>query len=245
MKNHSPTPETALGFQPTAVSVKPAKAGRRLRKALQIGSVIIVLLLAWIAIDLFVPRSTSLRQFDAAEMARLDTAMWRSYYDKERFLLFRQLTELMQQQYRMPFFRAHATAFRAAKAAFVFKDGKGRSDYEKALPDLVKFYGAIHQMGDIDFNIERAAKLELEWWIVHRERKRHAPGDLERTLAEAAAEIYQVPASSLTDYARLRTEAMLIRDDKAEYQSLTEHDWQHIDELLQTSWTSLHQAVNR
>ncbi len=40
----------------------------------------------------------------------------------------------------------------AANAAFVFKQGKQRADYEKALPDLVKFYRAIRQMSDIPFD---------------------------------------------------------------------------------------------
>jgi hypothetical protein len=36
----------------------------------------------------------------------LETAMWRSYCDKERLKLFNQLSELLRKQYRMPVFVA-------------------------------------------------------------------------------------------------------------------------------------------
>jgi hypothetical protein len=186
-----------------------------------------------------------MRDFDPEEVARLETAMWRSYYGRERARLFAQLAELLRTQYRLPFWRSNAVAYRAAKAAFVFKDGRGRADYERALPDLVSFYEAIRAVSDTDFDVARAARLELEWWIVHRERKRHAPGDLEHALAALPAELYRVPASRLEEHARHRAAAMLIRDTTAEQGRTTEHDWQRIDELLRQSWRSLHQVVNR
>jgi hypothetical protein len=217
----------------------------RFRKILLSLVVVIAIISVSIAIDLFGPRSTSLRQFDPNEVARLETAMWRSYYDKERVLLFRQLAELMRTQYRLPFFRSNVVAFQAAKAAFVFKEGRGRSDYEKALPNLVNYYRAIHQIGDVNFDSSRAAKLELEWWIIHRERKKYGHEALNRALAELPAEIYQIPAARLMEHARLRAEAMLIRDDKAEAGGVSEEDWKRIDELLRASWQALSRTVNQ
>ena len=222
----------------------PARRRGRARRVLKVLGAILAPLLLWAAFDLYAPRRTSLREFDADEVARLETAMWRSYYSRERARLFVQLGELLRTQYRLPLVRSNVVAYRAAKAAFVFKDGRGRADYEKALPDLFKFYEAIRTVGDVDFDAERAARLELEWWIVHRERKRHAPGDLERALADLAAEIYRVPAERLSEHARLRAEAMEIRDDKAEQGGVNEDDWRRIDELLHQSWRSLHRAVN-
>src|SRR5215210_936431 len=125
-----------------------------------------VLLGAWIAFDLYKPHKVDIRDFEADEIARLDTAMWRSYYSRERLRLFGQLTELLRTQYRLPFWRSNAVAYRAAHAAFVFKDGHSRADYERALPDLVRFYQHLRDVSDIEFDVERAARLELEWWIV-------------------------------------------------------------------------------
>jgi hypothetical protein len=214
------------------------------RRWLLIVLALVLLSLAWAAIDIYGPRQTDVRRFDPAEVARLDTEMWRSYYARERFLLFRQLAELLRTQYRLPFLRSNLVAYKAAKAAFVFKEGKSRSDYEKALPYLLSFYAEIRKVSNIEFNVERAARLELEWWIIHRERAKYQPSDLERALAEAAAEIYQVPVETLSEHAYLRAEAMRIRDTKAEQGGVTEEDWKQIGELLRASWLSLSRVVN-
>lgn len=205
--------------------------------------VIMLMALGWAGIDMYGPRRTDIRRFNPQEVARLDTAMWRSYYARERFLLFRQLAELLRTQYRLPFLRSNLTAYHAAKAAFVFKDGKSRADYEKALPYLISFYTEIRRVSNIEFNVERAARLELEWWIIHRERAKYQPADLERALAELAAEVYQVPAEKAMEHARLRAEAMKIRDTRAEQGGVTEEDWKKIDELLSASWQSLSSAL--
>lgn len=219
------------------------KPGKRSR-AKWVVLIIIALVIAWLGYDLYGPRSSRLRDFDPDEVARLETEMWRSYYAKERVKLFTQLAELMRSQYHMPFATSNAVAYQAAKAAFVFKEGKKREDYEKALPNLIKFYQAIRDGSDTPFDVEKAAKLELEWWIVHRQRARHEPGELDRALAELPAEIYQMPAEKLIEHARLRQEAMTIRDKQAEAGGVTEEDWKKIGELLRASWQSLWKAVN-
>ena len=218
---------------------------RRRSKIKWIVLAVIALIIAYGLFDLYGPRSTRLRQFDADEVARLETAMWRSYYDRKPVKLFRELSELLRTQYNLPFVRSNAVAYQASKAAFVFKDGHNRDEYERALPNLVKFYRDIREVGDIPFDVDRAARLELEWWIIHRERKSHAPGDLARSLAELPAEIYQMPAERFMEHGRLRAEAMTIRDDKADAGGVTEADWARIDELLHQSWRSLHDAVNQ
>lgn len=200
--------------------------------------------LVYLVYDLYLPHRTRLRDFDPHQVARIETQMWRSYYDKKRLALFNQLAGLMRTQYRMPLVRSNEAAYQAAKAAFVFKEGKQRADYEKALPNLINFYRDIRAQSDTPFDVERAARLELEWWIIHRQRAQHQAGDLARSLAELQAEIFRLPVERFTEHARLRAEAMTIRDDKAEAGGVSEADWQHIDELLQGSWLSLWKAVN-
>src|SRR5437762_9066741 len=142
-------------------------------------SLILALLICGVLYDLFFPRTTHMREFDPDEVARLETAMWRSYYERQRVRLFNEATELLRTQYHMTPVKSNVVAYYAANAAFVFKEGKQRSDYEKALPDLIKFYSSLHNTSDIDFDVNKVAKLELEWWIIHRQRAQHAPGDLD------------------------------------------------------------------
>jgi hypothetical protein len=205
--------------------------------------VVLAAIVGWVVYDLYAPRTAHLREFDPNEVARLETAMWRSYYEKQRLRLFNQLSELLRSQYNMPLIRSNRVAYYAADAAFVFKKGKQRSDYEKALPALIKYYDSLRKMSDIPFDVDRAAHLELEWWIIHRERANHAPQDLPRALAELQAEIYRVPVERLAEHAALRAEAMTIRDTRAEQGGVTEADWARIDELLHQSWRSLSAVV--
>jgi hypothetical protein len=204
----------------------------------------LLLLAGGVLYDLYFPRTAKMREFDADEVARLEAAMWRSYYDKKQVQLFNQLSELLRTQYHMPLVRSNQVAYYAANAAFVFKDGKTGQDYEKALPDLIKFYGAIRKMSDIPFDVDRVARLELQWWIIHRERWKRQSDELPKALAELQAAIYGVPVDRVMDHGRLRAQAMAIRDMKADSgQPMTEEDWKKINDLLRQSWRSLAEAV--
>lgn len=202
-----------------------------------------LLLFVWIMIDVYKPVQNDMRIFNPKELALMDQKMWRSYYDKKVLLLYLQLAKTLRTQYKIPFFRSYLIAFYAAKAAFVFKKGKNRNDYKKALPELLIFFKAIRQCSIQSFEPQQVAVLELEWWIVHRQRDKYTLQDLENVLAETAAAIYQIPAEKLTTYARLRAEAMHIRDNQAEKGKLSEADWQKIYKLLIGSWISFQQAV--
>ena len=216
----------------------------RLRLFLKLVAVLLVAIIAWALYDLYAPRTAHLREFNPDEVARLETAMWRSYYERQRVRLFNQLSELLRAQYNMPLIRSNRVAYYAANAALVFQKGKQRTDYEKALPDLVKFYESIRQTSDLPFDVNRAARLELEWWIIHRDRAKHKSGELDLALAELQAEIYHAPVDRLMEHGRLRAEAMTIRDRKAETGGVAEQDWARIDDLLHSSWRSLAAAVN-
>jgi hypothetical protein len=89
------------------------------------------------------PARVDIRAFDPDEVARLETAMWRSYYDRRRLPLFWQLAALLRGQFRLAPARSLATAFLAARAAAVFQVGRRHADYEQALPYLERYYAAI------------------------------------------------------------------------------------------------------
>jgi hypothetical protein len=206
---------------------------------------LLLVLITWIIMDLLRPVHKDIRQFDPQLVARLDTEMWRSYYDKKALKLFLQLGELLRKQFNIPFWRSQVIAFHAARAAFVFKKGKERAAYEKALPSLKKYYTALQKISTTKFDIQEAARLELEWWIVHRQRAQQQEGNLEKALAESAAVIYQIHPEKLQTYARYRTEAMDIRDEQAQGDGVSEAEWKQIAGLLDQCWEALYRSVNK
>jgi hypothetical protein len=188
------------------------------------------------------PARVDIRAFDPDEVARLETAMWRSYYDRRRLPLFGQLVALLRGQFRLAPARSLALALLATRAAAVFQVGRDQADYQRALPDLERYYAAILAVSDTPFDAGRAARLELDWWIVHREVAEQArgPAELERALAGLAAELYQVPAERLGVHAERRAEAMTIRDRRAqEPGGVAEADWDRIQSLLRLAWRAL------
>ena len=202
-------------------------------------------LLLWIATDLLVPSRSSLRQFDPSEVARLETAMWRSYYEKKPVLLFWQLATGLRQQFHAPFWRSFVLGFRATKAAFVFKQSDTtRVSAEQALPDLITYYASIQKLSVETFDISKVARLELEWWIIHRRRDRYSYADLANALVHTSAALYSQPAASFTIYGQLRADAMRMCDEVRNHPNgATEADWQHIEILLNKAWGSFHEAV--
>ena len=75
--------------------------------------------LVGIGIDLWGPRRSSLRDFDPNGVAKLETEMWRSYYDRREGRLFQEMAQLLRTQYHLPLLRSYVVAYQAARGAFV------------------------------------------------------------------------------------------------------------------------------
>lgn len=200
--------------------------------------------LAWAAWDLYGPRSHSLRDFQPDEVGRLETAMWKSYYAHERLPLFGQLATLLRRQYGLPLLRSYVVAYHAARGAVVFQRGHRHTDYTLALPEIAAFYKGIHRVSSDDFDVRQAARRELDWWIIHRERDAHPAGDLDRSLAALQAELYHLPEDQLAEHARLRAEAARLCDSLVAKGDSTAQQWNEIERLLRASWGSLWSVVN-
>lgn len=213
------------------------------RPVLAAVAIMVGALALWIAYDLGDSSVHGLRDFDGREVARLETAMWRSYYEHHPVRLFVELTELLRRQFHLPFWRSCAGAYYAAHAAVVFQAGRSHPEYRRALPDLDRYYALIHSASMTDFDAHQVAAMELDWWIIHRERAQHRPDDLYHSLARLQAEIYRLPEDRFAEHARARGEAMLLRDARGEKGSPSEADWQRIRTLLDDSWISLRSAV--
>ena len=219
---------------------------RRARWWLVGGSLALMFLAVWLSFDLADSSPHDLRRFDGHEVGRLETAMWRSYYDHRRTAMFLELGALLRQQYHLPFWQSEIGAYHAARAAVVFQRGHKRADYMLALPDLDSYYSIIRRHSETAFDVSKVARSELEWWIVHRERAQNPPGALEAALAQLQAQIYGRPAVEFGAHAKARAEAMLLRDARAEGGGApSESDWARIEGLLDECWVGLQNVVSR
>jgi hypothetical protein len=203
---------------------------------------LLTLLGIWIATDYWVPRQHDLRQFNPTAIGILETKMWRSYYEKKPLRLFWQSAQLFRQQLKAPFWRSFKIAYHAAKAAFIFKNGMNRKDYNLALPNLQVFYREVARLSNRPIKVNRAAKQELEWWIIRRYREEHSPEEWTKLQAQVAGEIYGVDSALCQTYGDLRTNAMLYRDELGE--KIGEGDWKRIEKMLIDAWGVLKKDIH-
>ena len=187
------------------------------------------------------PRHADLRGFEPAEIARLETAMWRDYYDKRYVALFGHLYELSRTQFGFSPLNSFRIALAAAQAAKAFQPTRSREAASAALPPLVTYYRLLASATPAGFDVEEAARLELDWWQARREAA--APRQYGVTVARVAAITYGKPADdpSLLISGIGRAEAMAYRDARG--QAMTDPDWSEIDCRLRRAYRSLKAAV--
>lgn len=185
----------------------------------------------------------SLRDFNPAATARLDTMMWRAYYQHKFGKMVFLLIKLMHTQFGLNWLQSIKAAYYSGRAATAFRKNAPTKEYSKPLADLEVFFEYIHQHAVEDFDSKQVASLELEWWLVHRHPKEYTQ-TLEDALAAAMAALYNIPAASLQKYALYRAKAMHTRD-VATHKLKAEPDWIMIEDLLNKSYAHLSSVVRQ
>jgi len=208
-----------------------------------VAAVVVLGVLVAALYDLYGPWRGRLNDFDAAAAARSEAAMWRADQADNDGLQFRVTAAQLRSRYHLPFLRSYSVAYEMARATYLFDRGRARSEYTQVLPHLEKYYGAIRAVNRAAFDPARAAQLELERWIVRRQRAEHGPEDLATAVAALQAEIHALPRAAFAEHGRLYAEAVALRDARAPEDGPTTDEWRRIDDLLRASWEALWRAV--
>ncbi|WP_140976479.1 hypothetical protein [Bradyrhizobium guangdongense] len=206
-------------------------------RAVLVGGLAGALILAYAA----VPRRADLRAFDPAGMARLETAMWRDYYDKRYGALFYHLYESTRTQFGFSPLRSLHIAFAAANAAQLFQPTRSRAEADAALPPLIVYYWDLASAAPVGFDVEEAARLELDWWQARREAI--APQTYGLTIARVTSLTYGKSADDegIKQFGTLRAEAMALRDARGS--AITDADWADIEAMLGKAYQALKESV--
>lgn len=187
---------------------------------------------------------SDLTQFDYKRMAQLDSDMWRAYYNHQFFKLFLLLVQLMKTQFRFNWFITLRLAYYSGMAAAYYRIKKHKGvKNDRVLEKLIKFYRLISKNATEAFDFREAAKLELAWWDIHRRSYKNNK-ELEQSLADGMAVIYNISASKLSEYAHYRAEAMILPRHEGDSQPVPT-DWEVVTDVLIKAWRSLHTAVQK
>jgi hypothetical protein len=186
-------------------------------------------------------QKADLKQFDYKEVGKIDAEMWRSYYNRQFLKLFWQLLKLTKNQLGLNWWITLRIAFYAGWAAADYRINRKNVNQDRVRNNLIKFYKVVSGHVIEPFDHVKAGEFELAWWDIHRSSYKNNP-KLERSLAEAAAAMYNISPNKLKEYAHYRAIAMILPRHVGDKKNET--DWHEVRALLVKSWRSLHSVVN-
>lgn len=212
-----------------------------LRNLLKIFLVLLVLALIGAGYVLW-PRQGDLRTFDADAAGRLEMNMWRDYYAHDYRALATRLYSLYHDLYHFSPGDSARLAYDSGEAARLFQPTNNRAEAQVALPLLVSYYTLLRDRSGENFDPEKAAELELDWWQLRREKA--APAQYGHVVAEVAEELFKLQNDHIEKSAQIRAEMMRYRDDRRDGRMQPE-DWDHVEKNLIESYRELHTGVAR
>ncbi|QRM35370.1 hypothetical protein [Microvirga sp. VF16] len=180
-----------------------------------------------------------LRRFDPIAVGAAEAELWRAYYDHRYATLAMRLVLFNRTQYGFSLADSLRSGLSAMRAAQRFQISQSRDEAMAALPALIDHFAVIRQATHARFDPVEAARLELDWWQARRENVGVA--GYASLIAAATAYVYEIAPGSLAAYARLRAEAMDLRDTRAD--RIREDDWQTIADRLMRAYQALHAAT--
>lgn len=189
------------------------------------------------------PRTGDLRGFDSAAVARLETAMWRDYYEHDYNDLMVQLYKLHREEYHFSPGFSVQLAMKAAQAAKIFQPTTSRDEAQVALPELIKYFTLLQEKSGENFDPIKVAAIELDWWQIRRET--NAPEKYAGTVARVSEELFGLSNPLITQAAKKRAAMMRYRDDRRAAGAMQAGDWKHIETNLIESYADLKKGVAR
>jgi hypothetical protein len=157
-------------------------------------------------------KPSPMRNFDPRKIAYYEKENYVAYYQRDWLKLLRVSVGMVKETFGLNWLQATYAAYLVARAEIAFAPYP-KNDVEKATRIMHQFYAFIKNVHRIDIDLNRAAKLELNWWIVHRKLFGN-PNNQE--LIDALADIYSlaygVERNRLLDAARHRALGMLYSD---------------------------------
>jgi ABC-type amino acid transport substrate-binding protein len=218
----------------------PNRPTVRRRSRLIIGAVLAAAAAAVAAAYGAIPRRADLTAFDPAEMARLETAMWRHYYEQRYLALLLDLYEVARREQGFSPLDSARIALAAAAAARSFQPSTSRAQAEAAIPDLVAYFRLLARAAPVAVDGQEAARTELAWWQARREA---VPAEqYGAIIARVSTLLYGVDNGDIRRSGLLRAQAMDYRD--AHSADMTEADWAAIEERLRSAYGLLKKAAS-
>src|SRR6266542_1518855 len=124
--------------------------------------------------------------FDPRKVARYETENWVAYYRKQWLTLMRVSVGMVKETFGLNLFQAMYAAYLVARAEIAAAPFPN-NDIPRAEAYMQRFYALIKKIHHADFDVNTVARLEVNWWVVHR--KLFGKSD-NQELIDALADLY-------------------------------------------------------
>ncbi|MCL4505255.1 MAG: hypothetical protein M1434_12035 [Chloroflexi bacterium] len=154
---------------------------------------------------------TLARAYDPRKVARYERDSWVAYYRKRWLTLLRVFIGLLHYAFGLPFLQTLHVAYLATRALIAF--APKQNDVTQAETYMRRFFEFIKQIFNEDFDAAIVARLEVNWWVVHRQfAGRSDTTELVEALTQAYAAEYGIEPAAVREAAYYRAQAMLHSD---------------------------------
>jgi hypothetical protein len=192
---------------------------------------------------------SGMRSFDPRSVGSLECRAWETYYRRKWGVFLIASVGLVRAAFRMSWPRTLVGAWlvlRANQKWAPFPD----NDPDTARALMTRFYRLLGTSESASFDPVRAARLEVEWWRVHREHQHDGERVSHERLVEALRDLYAYAYSAdpadVRQAAALRAEAMDVSDRWVESGCDPQHSLLAEERaLLVRSYAALLAAVHR
>jgi hypothetical protein len=153
-----------------------------------------------------------IRNFDPRKIAHYEKENYVAYYQKDWLKLLRVSVSLVKESFGLSWLQAAYGAYLVARAEVAFAPFP-ENDVPRAIAYMSRFYRFIKNIHREDFDADRAAQLEVNWWSVHRKLFGNAGNqELVEALTGLYAEAYGINPAKVQAAARQRAQGMLYSD---------------------------------
>ena len=153
-----------------------------------------------------------MRNIDPRKIAHYEKENYVAYYQKDWLKLLRVSIGLVKETFGLSWLQAAYGAYLVARAEVAFAPFP-ENDVPRAVAYITRFYQYIKDIHREDFDVARAAKLEVNWWSVHRKLFGNPENqELVEALTGLYAEAYGINPAKVEAAARQRAQGMLYSD---------------------------------
>jgi hypothetical protein len=180
-------------------------------------------------------------RLNPARVAYYESNGWRAYYERKWLKLLRLIVGLCQEQFHIPFPASLLAAYYTTRASVAWAPVE--HDVRKVQAYLHKFYSVARRYSGLQFDVDRVASLELQYFDVHRRLSvagQEDKSEFIQTMAELHSAIFGITPDQARESAELRVLASNTVDLITSKTSTNPaSDWAKLEEYLRQCYASI------